>query len=138
MSDSRRAAVHVRSTDDASADLELVDGDGVPRALLAALDDARCREIIGATDGESLSATEISDTCEIPLSTTYRKLETLTDAGLLAERTRLNAGGSHPSEFRSVVDEVVLTVGSGAGPELHVVRGASSEGDSDGTGSVSR
>lgn len=35
----------------------------------------------------ALSAKEISEACELPLSTTYRKLKQLTDAALLDERT---------------------------------------------------
>lgn len=122
MSQSQLPAAGVRRTDDAT-DLEFVD-EGSAAELLAALDDERCRRIIEATAGESLSATEVAEACEIPLSTTYRKLETLTDAGLVVERTRISPAGSHPSEYRSVVDEVVLSVDGDEGMAVHVSRDA--------------
>ncbi|MEF8856503.1 MAG: ArsR family transcriptional regulator, partial [Haloplanus sp.] len=58
--------------------------------------------------------------CDLPLSTTYRKLDELTEAGLLAERTRLCPDGKHASEYVRVVEEVL--VDAGAGFELTISR----------------
>lgn len=126
MSQSQQAAVPARSTDQPSTEFEPVDDVPAARALLSALNDERCRSIIAATTEEPQSATELSDACDIPLSTTYRKLETLTDAGLLAERTRISPGGSHPSEYSLRLEDVVLSVG-GEGIELRVAADASRE-----------
>lgn len=78
--------------------------------LLDLLSDPGCRSILAATTDTARSARELADSCDVPLSTTYRKLDDLVDAGLLAERTRVRRAGKHPSEFRRVVDEVVVSV----------------------------
>jgi len=90
------------------------------QAVLRALQDDDCREVLEATDEESLSASELADVCDLPLSTTYRKLDALTDAGLLAERTRLCADGKHASEYVRVGDEIL--VDAAAGFELTITR----------------
>jgi len=97
----------------------VTDADEV-HAILHALQDDDCRAVLEATDEESLSASELADTCGLPLSTTYRKLDALTEAGLLAERTRLCPDGKHASEYVRVVDEVL--VDADAGFELTISR----------------
>jgi DNA-binding transcriptional ArsR family regulator len=96
-----------------------VDDDAV-EALLTALDDAYCRTILDATSERALSAKEVSDACDLPLSTTYRKLEQLTDTGLLDERTRIRRTGKHASEYRRVVEDVVVSLDPHGGLELQV------------------
>ena len=59
--------------------------------LLAALEDEDCRAILEETDPEALSASELSEACDLPLSTTYRKVDKLTEAGLLEEQIRLSS-----------------------------------------------
>ncbi|AZH25642.1 winged helix-turn-helix domain-containing protein [Haloplanus aerogenes] len=97
-----------------------VEDDDDVNAILHALQDDDCRAVLEATDEESLSASELAETCDLPLSTTYRKLDALTEAGLLAERTRLCPDGKHASEYVRVVDEVL--VDAGAGFELTITR----------------
>lgn len=95
------------------------DADDV-QAILHALQDDDCRAVLDATGDTSLSASELAERCDLPLSTAYRKLETLTDAGLLTERTRLSPDGKHASEYIRAVDEVV--VDAEAGFELTISR----------------
>jgi DNA-binding transcriptional ArsR family regulator len=97
-----------------------VDDDDAVQAVLHALQDDDCRAVLDATDEEPLSASELAEACELPLSTTYRKLDELTEAGLLAERTRLCPGGKHASEYVRLVDEVL--VDADAGFELTIAR----------------
>jgi DNA-binding transcriptional ArsR family regulator len=97
----------------------VADADEV-QAILYALQDDDCRAVLDATGEASLSASELADACDLPLSTTYRKLDTLTEAGLLAERTRLSPDGKHTSEYVRAVDEVL--VDADAGFELTVTR----------------
>ncbi|WP_251330400.1 winged helix-turn-helix domain-containing protein [Haloplanus pelagicus] len=89
------------------------------QAVLDALHDPDCRAVLDATGEESLSASELSDVCELPLSTTYRKLDTLTGVGLLDERTRLCPDGKHASEYVRSVEHVDVDVVDG-GFELTV------------------
>lgn len=92
------------------------DGDG--RRLLEALDDGACRAILGATGEDAYSAAELSEICDIPLSTAYRKLELLEDTGLVREGIRIRRSGKHTSEYRRAVDEIHVTVGDECGVEL--------------------
>lgn len=91
------------------------------QSVLDALDDADCRRILAATDGDARSASELAESCDIALSTTYRKLDTLTDLGLLSEQLRVRRSGAHTSEYRRAVDDVTVSV-SATGVELRVAR----------------
>lgn len=88
--------------------------------LLGALRDKDCRAILDATSDEALSASELSEACDLPLSTTYRKLETLTDAGFLEERTRIGTSGKHASEYVCPVEDVVVSISGNEGATLQV------------------
>lgn len=118
-------ATYARS-DRSNRETTVDDADEV-QSILHALDDDDCRAVLEATDEEPLSASELADTCDLPLSTAYRKLDLLTDAGLLAERTRLSTDGKHASEYVRVVDEVL--VDADAGFELTVTRRELAEQD---------
>lgn len=76
-------------------------GDDPPdlQSVLDALDDADCRTIIQHLD-EPMTATEVSEECDIPMSTTYRKLDLLTEASLLAEGTEIRPDGHHATRYR--------------------------------------
>lgn len=78
-------------------------------AVLDALDDADARAIIRGLE-EPMTASEISETCDIPLSTTYRKLDLLTDAALLAEGTQIRADGHHATTYEVAFDEVRIAL----------------------------
>lgn len=91
------------------------------------LDDADCRSILRATSEEALSASELSEECGIPLSTTYRKLESLTEAGLLEEGLRLRRSGKHTSEYRRRVDDIVVSMDAAGEFSLSVTRRERSE-----------
>jgi len=97
------------------------------QSFMDVLTDADCRAMVAATTDEALTARELSEAAELPLSTTYRKLDRLTETGLLTERTRLAAGGSHPSEYRRTVDDVVVSVGAEDGAALTVTRDSRAE-----------
>ena len=73
--------------------------------LLDALDDADAREIVRTIE-ESATANEVSERCDIPLSTTYRKLDLLTEAGLLEEGTEIRSDGHHTTTYSVVFEEV--------------------------------
>jgi DNA-binding IclR family transcriptional regulator len=46
-----------------------------------------------------MTASELSDAAELPLSTTYRKLDLLSAASLLDERTEIREGGHHTTRY---------------------------------------
>lgn len=69
-----------------------------PQDVLSALDDPDCRDIIRELN-TGRTARELSEACDMPLSTTYRKLELLSDASLVEERTQIRSGGHHTTEY---------------------------------------
>lgn len=79
------------------------------RNVLGALDDSDCQSIVRHLEGP-MTANEISETCDIPLSTTYRKLSRLVDASLVEERTQLRPDGHHTSRYELVFEEVTVSL----------------------------
>ncbi|AGN00837.1 transcription regulator [Salinarchaeum sp. Harcht-Bsk1] len=81
--------------------------------LLDLLGEARNREILAATSRETLSAKELSEECDVALSTIYRRVDEMVEHDLLVERTRIESDGSHHSVFDANVDRVGVDVGDG-------------------------
>jgi DNA-binding transcriptional ArsR family regulator len=86
------------------------ESDAELESLLGALEDADCRAIIEATNAKPLSASELSEACDLPLSTTYRKLDQLTEVGVLEEQLRISKSGQHKSEYTLRIEQISLTV----------------------------
>jgi predicted transcriptional regulator len=91
------------------------------QAVVDALDDEDCHTIIEALD-EPMTASELSDECDIPLSTTYRKLEQLTEASLLVEETQLRPDGRHTSQYRVNFEDVTIMLAEDNSLELRIAR----------------
>jgi len=77
--------------------------------VLDALADDAARRIVTALS-EPKTASELSEECEIPLSTTYRKVEKLTDASLLDESTDIRRDGQHTTRYAVAFEEVAVSV----------------------------
>ena len=77
------------------------------QAVLDALNDPDCRAIVQVLD-EPLTADEISERSDVPLSTTYRKLDLLTEASLLEEGTEIRPDGQHASRYMVAFEEVII------------------------------
>jgi len=75
--------------------------------VLDALDDPACRKIVSALE-EPMTADEISEASGVPLSTTYRKLDLLTEASLLEEGLEIRSDGQHASKYSLAFEEVVI------------------------------
>ncbi|PHQ46397.1 transcriptional regulator [Halorubrum sp. C3] len=80
--------------------------------VLDALADDAARRIVAALT-EPKTASELSEECDIPLSTTYRKLEKLTDASLLSESTDIRRDGQHTTRYSISFDAVTVSVDDG-------------------------
>lgn len=97
-----RPPVHAQ---DPQAVREISDEDEV-RAILSALEDEYCRSILETMTATFCTAQQISEHCDMPISTTYRKLNTLAEVGLVDTSIRLRRSGHHTKEyaraFRSV------------------------------------
>jgi DNA-binding transcriptional ArsR family regulator len=74
-------------------------------AVLDALDDEAARQIIRSLD-EPMTASELSEACDIPLSTTYRKLDLLTESSLLVQGTEIRSDGHHATTYEVAFDAV--------------------------------
>ncbi|WP_435182938.1 ArsR/SmtB family transcription factor [Halobellus sp. EA9] len=81
--------------------------------LLTLLGKERVRQILAATSRETLSAKELSEECDVALSTIYRRVEEMTDQDLLVEQTRIASDGSHRSAYRANVDHVDIDIDDG-------------------------
>ena len=98
------------------------------QAVLDALADVDARTIIETVE-EPLTASEISERCDIPLSTTYRKLELLTEAGLLAEGTEIRPDGHHTTTYTVTFDDVRISLTESRGFEIEIARTAEQRPD---------
>ncbi|MFB6228975.1 MAG: helix-turn-helix domain-containing protein [Halobacteriales archaeon] len=110
MSQSSTTPAIVSTPDQPSTDAQAIVGGGDVQKLLGALDDADCRAILGAASESTLTAKEVSEACDLSLSTTYRKLDLLTTAGLLEERTRIRQSGKHASEYTRSIEDIVISL----------------------------
>jgi DNA-binding transcriptional ArsR family regulator len=77
------------------------------QSILDALDDPKCRVIVRSLD-EPMTAEEIAEAADVPLSTTYRKLDLLTEASLLREGMEIRSDGQHASQYAVDFEEVVV------------------------------
>jgi len=100
-----------------SGDPDDVDLDSV----LDALNDDDCRRIVKALS-EPMTAEELSDATGVPLSTTYRKLDRLTEAGLLEEGVEIRKDGQHVSRYILVFDEVSISLSENRDLEIELSR----------------
>lgn len=89
--------------------------------VLDALEDPVCRTIIKQLT-TPMTANEISDVCDIPLSTTYRKLELLTDASVLDEQTEIRSDGHHTTRYRTAFEAVEITLNENREFEVALTR----------------
>ncbi|WP_380681258.1 helix-turn-helix domain-containing protein [Salinigranum sp. GCM10025319] len=98
-------------------------GDAAVEAVCDALADEDCRAILRALD-EPLTAAEVASACDLPQTSTYRKLTKLTDAGLVAERTEVRTDGHHTTRFVRDAASVVVAFDDGQsfGFSVEVVR----------------
>lgn len=91
--------------------------------LLGALEDPDCRTIIRNLD-EPMTAGELSEHCDIPQSTIYRKLDTLSNATLLEELTEVRSDGHHTTRYDVAFEEVTLALNEDREFEYEVSRPA--------------
>jgi len=98
-------------------------GDESPglQEVLDALDDPDCRAIVEVLD-EPMTADRISEAADVPLSTTYRKLDLLTEASLLEEGVEIRPDGQHASRYSIAFEEVVIALSEQREFEVDITR----------------
>ena len=91
------------------------------QAVLDALDDPDCRAIVRALE-EPMTADAIAEAADVPLSTTYRKLDLLTEASLLNEGVAVRPDGQHASRYVVAFEEVVIALSESREFEADIAR----------------
>lgn len=92
-----------------------------PDDVFRALEDRTCREIVRELD-EPKTVAEIAETCEVPLSTSYRKVEKLEEASLVTRRTQIRSGGHHRALYRVNFATIVVLLTQDRALELEIER----------------
>lgn len=85
---------------------------GDPETILRILEDSVSRAILQEVSGEALSTKELVERCDIPQSTAYRKINDLTEAGLLNKLIRINPVGRYEYEYELGVDQMTISIES--------------------------
>jgi predicted transcriptional regulator len=89
--------------------------------VLDALDDPDCRTILGQLDSP-MAAKELSEACDIPQSTTYRKLDLLSDASLVEEQTEIRDDGRHTTQYVADFEEIQVSLDEDGSLDLSIER----------------
>lgn len=82
--------------------------------VVSLLDDDHVRTILAATSAGPRSAAELGERCGVSESTIYRRVDRLTDAGLVAERTRPRPDGHHETVYVATLARFEVTVEDGS------------------------
>ena len=88
--------------------------------LLELLGQERVRQILAATSRDPKSAKELSEECNVALSTIYRRVEDMIAGDLLVERTRIESDGSHHSVYEANVDHIDVDIDGTIDVSVHV------------------
>lgn len=91
-----------------------------PQPVLNALKDPDCREILREIADAPSTANECSRTYDIPLSTVYRKLDLMREAGLVDRNPRFLERGKRPDEYVPRVESEDISLGEDGSLTLSV------------------
>lgn len=80
------------------------------QAFLEAVGDEDSTAILGAIQGEAKTVPELSEECDIPLSTAYRKVNRLQDAGLVAQTHRVCSDCKPKNVYERNFEAAVVTL----------------------------
>ncbi|QKY21803.1 winged helix-turn-helix transcriptional regulator (plasmid) [Halolamina sp. CBA1230] len=81
--------------------------------LLSALDDEYARTILMETDQRPMSAKNLAEACDASLPTIYRRIDRLSELGLVTERPEFSDEGRHYSVYEATLDQVVIDLDDG-------------------------
>ena len=118
------------SADDVAAPVDDA-AEGVPArlaAMLEALGDGTCRAILQTLGeaGRPLTARDLTRDCTASQTSVYRKLDQLTEAGLVEERDELDPDGHRRSRYLPAAGQIEILLGAARGVEVTLLRPASS------------
>ncbi len=110
--EARSTIIDTRSTRDPEPTTEeppTIDPDG----LLELLADEHARSILKTISDEALPAREIANRINVSRATVYRRLNRLTDAGIVEASMVYRSDGRHRQRFHMVLDELKLAFNDG-------------------------
>jgi len=84
-----------------------------PLDAFALLDDEYARSILAALSEQPMTATTISDQCDMSLTTVYRRLNRLEQCGFVTSRTDVDPEGHHRKRYEVVFEELQVRIDDG-------------------------
>ncbi|ELZ44467.1 DNA-binding transcriptional regulator [Halorubrum californiense DSM 19288] len=84
-----------------------------PNEVFALLDDEYARSLLSATSHEPMTASELSNQCEMSESTVYRRLNKLEECGLVRAVQVPDPDGNHKKQYEAQLDELVVSLNDG-------------------------
>jgi hypothetical protein len=110
-------------------------GDGPPdpetlQAALEAMADPDCRRVAAALD-EPLTAKAVAEACDLPRTTAYRKLDRLSEGGLVDERVAVRADGHHATSYVRDFGGLLVAFDGEAGFAVDLLPSPKGEDDAD-------
>lgn len=84
-----------------------------PVDVFALLDDECARAVLRATSQQAMSAPELVEACEASRATVYRRIDDLTDLGLLIESTEYDRGGNHRGVYAASLRRLSVELSDG-------------------------
>jgi predicted transcriptional regulator len=84
-----------------------------PDEVFALLDDEYARSLLSATSHEPMTAPELSNQCDMSVSTVYRRLNKLEDCGLVGAEHVPDPDGNHTKRYEAQLDELVVSLTDG-------------------------
>jgi DNA-binding transcriptional regulator GbsR (MarR family) len=84
-----------------------------PGEVFALLDDEYARSLLLATSHEPMTASELSNQCEMSKSTVYRRLNKLEQCNLVAAVHVPDPDGNHKKRYEAQLDELVVSLTEG-------------------------
>lgn len=77
--------------------------------VLAALHDETCRTLLAELSAP-MTANDLRDTCDVPKSTLYRKLDLLSQAALVNEHIEIGSDGGRTTRYERDVTDVTISI----------------------------
>ena len=96
-------------------------GDGLSEAVLDTIGDERTRTVLAAIAHEPGSVSDLTEQLNLSEATIYRRIDTLEEHGLVAERTLVADDGNHYSVYWSDFSGTVVAL-DGDEYTVHVLR----------------
>ncbi len=76
--------------------------------VFAALNDSQSLEILTVLQDRSLTAKELNDEVSVPMSSLYRKLDMLDEAGLVETNIEIRPSGKNANRYSAAMESITI------------------------------